>query len=646
MAIQTYASSTPIYRQPDVILPKSFFEARKVTTEHEDSLGYEQWWKEHIKRCHEGYRDGGYYVTGPYYYHLNFKKINLLDEADRPLIEHPFYAYEDQQLFNDVETARSAHKGLMLITGRGFGKSFDVASIIEHEFTFVPASEIIVSSSVALYATELWAKIEMGLNSQPDDLRLSLLENTKEYKLAGIRVKLDGKEKLMGSFSKMRKIIYDNDAGRTRGMRPNIHAFEEVGAWTGAAKLEDCISQTEASWWRGSVFSCFPILIGTGGMMKSGGSRDAKKMGLDPSAHNLMSFEYGEHKTCKFFPAFKKYGGYYERTGVSDEVGAKAHLDGRREALKGNIAKYNQFRQEQPYDIFEAFEESGGSTFNQDYLEKQFNKIGRTPSLQDMVMRADLFPVYADDGQTVIDVRMVPNPKGDFEFLKSELPRRGEDGKVIRNLYISGCDSFDASEEDVRPELSPGCVRVFKRAWKASEVGRIFVAGITLRTRNGSEFYRKSFLLNMFYRCKMLYEHTNKGISQWYITNNLAEEYLYPRPILDGIVKNSKTSNKYGLPMPIQVKSAIIDGYKDYIDEGYDDGMEEGINTQQMLFPSQLKDAMDFRWGSKEHHETMASAICLFADQSMYKETIRESKKNARHFPKFTRDPYGNQVFK
>lgn len=631
------AQEQQIFRQPNCALPKIFFEGRLPVLFHPESVDYDAAWTEEIRRCKEGFSYGGFSVTGAYYYHLNHKKINLLDEGNRPLIEHPFYSEEDQQLFNDIERARQLMKGIMLITGRGFGKSFSVASIVEHWFTFFEATESIVSSSVALYADELWAKIELGLNSQPDELRASLLVDKTTEKLSGNKVTVAGKIKKIGFLSKMRKVIYDNDAGRTRGTRPGIHVFEEVGAWTGAAKLEDCISQTEASWWRGSIFTCLPILIGTGGMMKSGGSKDAKKIGLDPDSHNLLSFEYNGRKTCKFYPAYMKYGGYYEDSGASDQVGAKVDLDKRRDKLKGNIALYRQFCQEQPYDIDEAFEESGGSNFTQEYLENQFNYIMRTPSAQKMVFRGNLIPIRV--GEKIVDVKMVEDEKGDFEFLRTELPRRDENGRVIPNLYIAGIDSFDASEEEVRPDLSPGCMRVFKRFWKAGETGRIFVAGITLRTKNGFEFYQKTALLNMYFGCKSLYEHTNKGISQWYITNGLAEKYLYLRPILDGIIKNSKSSNRYGIVMPIQVKSAMINRYSQFIDEN------EGENVKNMFFLPQLKDHMDFRFGSKEHHETMASGLCLLADDDMHNLIIKETQKKTQHFPKFVRDRHGNLVF-
>ena len=148
-----------VYNQSDCILPKSFFEGRFVPDVHPESLDWEQWWDKEIDRCKNGWSDGGFSITGQYYYHLNHKKINMLDSADRPIIEHPYYAYDDQELFNGFNEARAEGKGFILLTGRGFGKSFSVSSICEHEFVFYPASETIISASTKFFAKELWFKI-------------------------------------------------------------------------------------------------------------------------------------------------------------------------------------------------------------------------------------------------------------------------------------------------------------------------------------------------------------------------------------------------------------------------------------------------------------------------------------------------------
>ena len=626
-----------IYNQPDCILPKSFFEGRFIPDVHPDSLDWEQWWDDQIIRCKEGWNDGGFSVTGPYYYHLNHKKINMLDAHDKTIIDHPYYAYEDQELFNNFQTARSQGKGIILLTGRGFGKSFNVASIAEWEFVFVPASEVIVSASSDFFAKELWFKINLGLNSVDDEIRPNLLSGTKDYMESGMKWTdpETGKQKTIGYRSKMHRVVYDNEPGKTRGTRPNIHIFEEMGSWSGAAKLIDCYNMTEASWWRGSKFTCFPILIGTGGQMKQGGSEDAKIMFYDPDAFNLIAFEWDDQKIGKFFPAYQKFGGYYEKTGTSDVEGAKTFLDTRRERKKKNLKAFQQEIQEFPFNPEEAFKISGTNIFNHDKLYNRYAEIKKSKELTAVVQKGNL--KFVRVGSRIVGVEWEPSNTGIFEI--AEHPHIDSvTHRPKKHLYISGCDSFDAvAEEDANNnDKSRGSIFVFKRFWKASETGRLFVAKITQRTNDASIFYWNTVKLNMYYECQMLYEHTKIGIAQHYITNKL-HHLLYLRPKLDtvGVIKKQYSTNTYGLTMPIQIKQHAITRYSQYIEE----------YCEQMYFPSQILDAMEFRWGSSKHDETMAAAIAILGDDDMYRVEIKENKEMSMNFPKFVRDRNGKLRF-
>jgi len=628
-----------IYNQPDCELPKSFFEGRFPPDVHPDSLDWEQWWEEQERRCKEGFSDGGYSVTGPYYYHLNHKKINMLDENDRTMIGHPYYSDEDQQLFNDVGEARSKGMGMILLTGRGFGKSFDVSSLAEHEFIFYPASEVIVSASTDFFAKELWFKINLGLNSVHDEIRPNLLTGNKDYMESGMKwTDPDtGKQKVIGYRSKMHRVVYDNEPGRTRGTRPNIHLFEEMGSWSGAAKLIDCYNQTEASWWRGSKFTCFPMLIGTGGQMKQGGSEDAKVMFESPESFNLMGFKYGKHEEVigKFFPAYVKFGGFYEKTGKSDIEGAKAFLDKRREKKKKNVKTYQQEIQEFPYTPEEAFQISGSNIFDYNLLYTRYKELRTTPELKAVIQKGDFR--FLRSGSKIVGVEWVQDENGPFEI--AEHPQMDNvSRKPMRGLYIAGCDSFDAVAEDDEgnDEKSKGSIFIYKRFWKATETGNMFVAKLTQRTNDATKFYWNTVKLNMYYGCQMLYEHTKIGIAQHYITNKL-HHMLYPRPKLDsvGVIKKQYATNTYGITMPIQIKQHAIMRLSAYYDN----------NIDQCYFPSQILDAMEFRWKSNKHDETMAAAIAILGDDDMYQVKIRENKEELKRFPKFVYDRSGNLRF-
>lgn len=641
-----------IYNQPDCILPKSFFEGRFIPNVHQESLDWEQWWDEQEYRLLNGWSDGGYSVTPEYYYHLNFKHINMLDKDNNPMHGHPYFAYDDQQLFQEVSEAREAGQGLGLITGRGFGKSFDAATLVEHRLIFYPAAEAIISASTDFFASNLMSKALIGINSVHDELRPSFLtmDTKKGFYETGLKGSGADKGKTFGYRSKLWKAVYDDDPGKTRGTRPDIHVFEEIGSWTGAAKLIKCYKMTEASWWRGSIFTSFPLLIGTGGQMEGGGSEDAKEIFWNPKSYNLRVFEWDGEECCKFVPAYKKFGGFYERTGVSDEVGAKDFLDGRREQKKKNMEMYRQETMEFPYNPHEAFQISGSSYFDIPMMEGRYALIERTPELKAVVKRGNLKAVNNSSGK-MVDVRWEDDENGIFEIVEHPPWRpdgfdaeKGGKAMFPDDLYIAGCDSFDAVEEEMTEEVenkSPGCHVIYKRFWKAHTLGRMFVAKITQRTGNGTEFYWNTVKLNMYYshpgsNCRMLYEHTKMGIGQHYIVNKL-EHLLYPRPKLDtvDVIKKTSSTNRYGITMPIQVKKHAIINYSRWL----------GENVENMYFSSMLKDAIEFRFGSNKHDETMAASICLLADNDMFEVEVQEAVRQNMSFPTFRRTASGKMLF-
>lgn len=578
----------------------------------------------------------------------------MIDVAtELPVMEHPYFSYEDQELFNIAAECERSKEGLMLITGRGWGKSFFTASLVEHQFTFKEVSECIVSASTAPYADRLWEKIEAGLNSQRPEIKRAIIAEPSDMIQSGYEDKdaVTQQWKVYDDQSFIRKAIYDSDPERTRGTRPNLHVFEEIGSWTGAASLLDCYKKTEASWRRGRFKTTFPVYIGTGGAMDTGGSIDAKIMFENPEEYGCRSFAYGDLKIGKFYPAYVKFSGFYEKSGESDSIGAKQYLDEIRETKKKNPDLFRQETSEFPYTPQEAFQTSGEGVFPQDILEKQYMRLEREPALKAMVQRGNLD--WVREGSRITGVKWVADPEGVFEILEHpEWTRKDWLKGIMHNLYIAGCDSFDAVAEDTsklkkknkgeakRARKSRGANYIYKRfADNVALTSRFFVARIVQRTDDATEFYMNTVKLNMYYNAKVLVEYTKLGILQYYITGGY-EYMLYKRPHLDStIVKESVSTNKYGIAMPIQIKRHVISLLARYVRKDCD----------QIFFPTLIRDMMRFTYDGldkNEHDDTMAAAICMLADDDMYKVAVKESTPVGYAFPKYVRDAAGNLVFK
>ena len=174
------------------------------------------------------------------------------------------------------------------------------------------------------------------------------------------------------------------------------------------------------------------------------------------------------------------------------------------------------------------------------------------------------------------------------------------DGSVPEKLYISGCDSYDAVEEESTEGKSSGSIFIYKRFWKISVKGDLFVAKITERPDDAEEFYWNTVKLNMYYGCQMLYEHTKIGIARHYITNKLTK-YLYPKPDLVslGVIKKTQSTNRFGVTMPDPVKRHCISKYATWIK----------AHIEDMYFATQIEDGINFIFGSPAFDEDRKSVV-------------------------------------
>jgi hypothetical protein len=176
-------------------------------------------------------------------------------------------------------------------------------------------------------------------------------------------------------------------------------------------------------------------------------------------------------------------------------------------------------------------------------------------------------------------------------------------------IYVSGCDSFDHDiDVDERRakgasnEVSMGSMFVFKRIKHYGDFGMCPVAQCTHRPRTANEFYENTLKLNCYYNSRMLFEHTTIRIINYYEVNRMAYQYLLPKPkCLTGVIDGYKPEeNKYGLPMPEQVKRHLEKLCKDYIEDFADN----------IWFPDLLKDLMTYS-KDQNYDRVIAFMLCL-----------------------------------
>ena len=617
-------------KQVNCILPNSFFEGRFIPSFHPESHDARQWWDAQVYRCKHGFSDGGHSVTGKHYFHMNFREIKMVDTHNLRDSYFPYFSDSDQEIFNELDLAQQNGQGFFLITGRGWGKSYVGSTVADYDFTFVKKSEVVISASISHYADKLWAKCIEGLYSLPDALRPTLLVERNTELESGWIERINGTNKRLGSHATMVKVVYDDIAGKTRGGRPNIHIFDEVGSWK---NFLSCYNISEASWWVGDAYICLPIILGTGGEMKSGKSEGAKQMFYNPERYNMRSVTLPDRevKTCYFIPTTIKFGGTYEETGISNQEKAKEFLERRRDKKKEDTETYNQEIQEFPFTPEEAFLVSGTNTFPTAKLNKQLSRLNTVKGLKDVVQRGDLEWEYDYTGAVITGVSWTKNSSSG-KFLIKEKPQL-LNGVIPKHLYISGCDSYDSigvEDDKGEDDRSRGSIFMYKRILNPLDpIHSDFVAECTIRELDSDDFYEATAKLNYYYNSQMLYEHSKVGIVGWYIRNHLTR-YLYPKPELayeKAEIISSKSNNKYGLAMPIQIKRVVIDEYVKWTK----------ANSQKMYFEDQILDAINYRWTSSKHDRTMAAGLAITAANDLFNVEVKTKDKNPMIFPVYNK---------
>jgi len=140
-----------------------------ITNAHPLSFEYKSWWKEQKRRCLEGYEVGGVYITGDYYWYLNFWKIRGRNkETGRKTLIAPRFLDMDYEYFNILDRARKEGKHVVVAKARQKGFSEKHAALMGKEFTFFPHSQTIITAGEEKYSNATMRMCVRGLNSLKD----------------------------------------------------------------------------------------------------------------------------------------------------------------------------------------------------------------------------------------------------------------------------------------------------------------------------------------------------------------------------------------------------------------------------------------------------------------------------------------------
>ncbi len=539
-----------------------------------------KWLYEERKRGWNGYcnPDTGMWVTGDYYWMLNFCPMHLVENEngiDIRTVAHPRF-WDGQFLMSHyfLQARTHGHHAVELAS-RGKGKTSFGGGLLsrrciigesENNRSEIQCMVTAVDRTKLMDTNQILKVFKDNLDhcakyTQFASHRLKSSDQEMEWKMG---YKKAGSEVEYGSKNSVSGIITGVNQDKLNGSRGVLYLIEEAGIFKNLLSMYNMIrpSVEHGSKVFGEIFA-----YGTAGDDQSDFTAFAE-MFYSPEGYNLEPLDnvfdkegQGRKKCCFFFPAYLNYDeSCIDENGNSDVSKALLMILNDRYKVKYGTTDVNTIvKRISQYPIVpqEAMIRSHGNVFPVTELNERLNQIDNNPDeyadtyvgelVQDNKTGEVKFNPTAD-----IPIRDFPTKdnkvSGAIEIF--EMPKKGSDGKVPFGRYIASADPYDS---DVSNTMSLGSIFVMD-LWTD-----MIVAEYTGRPPFAEDFYEICRKICLFFNCRCMYEQNIMGMFSYFSSHNsshlLAEtpEYLVQRNMIGGIGYGNKA-------VGIRATTPIING--------------------------------------------------------------------------------------
>ena len=531
------------------------------------SSDYGKWLYGERERGWNGYCNPqtGMWVTGDYYWMLNFCPMHLVEEENGVSIRtvaHPRF-WDGQFLMSHYLYQGRIHgHHAATLASRGRGKTSFGAGLLarrciigesENNRKEVQCMVTAVDRTKLMDTNQILRVFKDNLdhcakNTQFASRRLKSSDVEMEWKMGYKRA---GSEVEYGSKNSVSGVITGVNQDKLNGSRGVLYLIEEAGIFKNLLNMYNMIRPSVEQ--GGKVFGEI-FAYGTAGDDQSDFTAFAE-MFYSPEGYNMEALDnvfdkegQGRKKCCFFFPAYLNYDdSCIDENGNSDVTKALLMILNDRYKVKYGTTDVNTIvKRVSQYPIVpqEAMIRSHGNVFPVTELNERLNQIDNNPNTFDDVYVGEL----VQDNKTgevkftpTVDIPIRDFPtkdnkvKGALEIF--EMPKKGSDGTVPFGRYICSCDPYDA---DVSNTMSLGCIFVMD-LWTD-----MIVAEYTGRPAFAEDFYEICRKICLFYNCRCMYEQNIMGMFSYFSSHNsvhlLAEtpEYLVQRNMIGGIGYGNK----------------------------------------------------------------------------------------------------------
>lgn len=596
-------------------VPKAITDLRDKPDVHPQSYDMQVYYTKLQKVMTEGIHVGPEYYNPMFcfWYIMFMFEIPLYDKKGNPLegseIDRPVYSNIDRYIFDCLWKAYKIRKYPAIMGGRGIGKSFITDSVAAWFYIIHDRQEMIISATSEPVVEEAWDKFVDTINliekQFPGFRQKRMVDSTKRI-IAGEEYYDSNNDKQeKGSMNDVRRIIYGDNPGVTRGRRPHFQHIEEFASFPShpaKGSLKNCLGQSKGSWKiMGSIMKAFVMMTGTGGSVDN---KDAEDIFTNPEGFNLLEINEWGKPTGIFIPAFIKYGGTWEATGVPNIELAMMLILKSRKALETDPVAYLQELQEFPITLEEVFTVRGTNIFNQDKIAEQLAKL---KAVSEKPWKEGRLDYILDASGNVKGVEFVERAGGKIIII--EPPAKEPDGSILNKLYVMGVDSIDQGKKDSLVEGSKLAGAVKKRMSNNlfSQTSNIYVAFYNERSDDVRWDYENILKLAMYYNARVNIEYTKINIVSFFRDKGQFWRLLNrPSIAIGSNVSGIKASQLIGTPATPSVIAHQDQKLADYIDDNY----------FQIVYPPLLHQLRDYTAENRTKFDyVVACGLAELADE-------------------------------
>lgn len=528
---------------------------------------YAEFWKEELRRWKHGLvrESDGEWVPGTLYFYWNYSPIWLVEKVGNTtdnkktkgerLRKFPKPWLGDYLYFHYTQQAKDNGRHGKVLKTRGIGFSFKNASESPRNMYVYRGSG---NPNFHLASDKTFLSGDKGIWGKILDVLDWIAEHTP---LPKMRV-VDGKKAMelqlgynddygnrKGLLSSVFGISLKDNPDKARGIRGPLIHYEEDGLFP---NLEKAWNVNRKAVEDGDVAFGFMLAGGTGGVEGASFS-GSEKLFYKPNAYNIYGIPNvydkntnGENECGFFWGAYLNRNGCYEETdGEPDVMKALVEILLDRFTVKygsSDSSAITQKKAEEPITPQEAIMRTEGTMFPVADLKEYLESI--SPKKESFLAEHYVGELVLNNTGGVewrpstdkYPLRSYDSSDGDktgcLEIF--EMPRKNNDGQIVRGRYIAGIDPIDA---DTGSSLfSIQIMDLF--------TDRI-VAEYSGRPRLANDAYEIALRMLIFYNAEANYESNLKGLFSYFDSKNCLH-YLADVPQILRDMDMVKATNLYG----------------------------------------------------------------------------------------------------